>query len=154
GTTTAARARSALSALLAWAIRRGHLDRNVASLSEKPKEPPSRNRVLDDAELAKVWNACDDNSEYSRIVKLLILTGARRDEVGAMTWGELHDGIWTIPASRSKNGQQHVLTLPLMAQQIIGQKPSGSDGCLFGKHGTGFTNWHVSKQALDKRSGV
>jgi integrase len=151
--TTAARARSALSALLAWAIRRGRLDRNVASLSEKPKEPPSRNRVLSDDELCAVWNACADTGEYSRIIKLLILTGARRDEVGSMQWGELDNGIWTIPAERSKNRQQHVLTLPLVAQQIIGPKPDRG-GYVFGRQGSGYTNWHLSKQALDKRSGV
>jgi integrase len=151
--TTAARARSALSALLAWAIRRGRLDRNVASLSEKPQEPEPRDKVLSDQELAQVWTACGDD-EYGRIIKLLILTAARRDEVGSMQWGELDNGIWTIPAERSKNRQQHVLTLPLMAWQIIGDKPPNRDGYVFGKHGIGFTNWHLSKRALDKRSGV
>src|SRR5262249_1466050 len=72
-----------------------------------------------------------------------------------MMWRELDhaNSTWTIPADRSKNGREHILILPLMAWQLIEAIPRRSD-YLFGRHGTGYTNYHLSKQALDKRSGV
>ena len=49
----------------------------------------SRERVLADAELKRIWTACEDFSNhlpasFRRIVKLLILTGQRRSEVAAL----------------------------------------------------------------------
>jgi integrase len=76
--------------------------------------------VLEDKDLAAVWNACQDD-DYGKIVRLLILTGARRDEIGGMTWSELDSDnrTWTLPAERSKNGRSLKLHLPRLAWDII-----------------------------------
>ncbi len=86
------RARSTLSVLFAWAIGEGLVDTNPVLGTNKPmeKEPP-RERVLEPAELVAVWNACRDD-DYGRIVRLLILTGARRDEAGDMAKSEVDLG--------------------------------------------------------------
>jgi len=79
GQTAAARARLALSGLFTWAMREGMIEANLAAGTNKPAEPPSRDRVLSDVELAEIWAACRDD-DYGRIVKLLLLSGQRRDE--------------------------------------------------------------------------
>jgi integrase len=84
GAVTAARARAALSAMFNWAIREGlDIAANPVVGTNRPAEPKSRERVLADSELAEIWAAFGDD-DYGRIVKLLMLTAQRRDEVGGM----------------------------------------------------------------------
>ena len=118
-------------------------------------QPKRRDRVLPDAELAAVWNACG-NDTYGKIVKLLILTGARREEVGGMLWSELDKRpLWIISASRTKNRLEHFLTLPRLAWSIIdGTSRRESNKRILGNGPHGFNNWNTAKKALDRRSGI
>jgi integrase len=154
GSVTASRARTALSALFAWAMGEGLAQTNPVVGTNQPKEPPSRSRVLDDAELAAVWHACRED-DIGRIVRLLMLTGARRSEVGGMAWCEidLERGTWTIPGNRTKNHREHTLPLPALAQSIIASVPQMVNrDCLFGERASGgFTSWAHGKAAVDAR---
>jgi integrase len=152
--TAAGQARSALTTFFAWAIREGFCDENPAINTNNPAEGiESRKRVLDDDELAKIWNACGDD-DYGRIIRLLILTGARREEIGGLRWGELKDGIWTLPAHRAKNHCELILPLPQIARNIIGtiKRREFSDHLFGGK--IGFTSWFFTKKNLDERGGI
>jgi integrase len=81
----------------------------------------SRERVLSDEELVAIWGATRGPGVYNAIVRMLILTGQRREEVAGMTWGEIAPDLstWTIPAGRTKNGVAHIVPLPPQAQAII-----------------------------------
>ena len=81
----------------------------------------SRERVLSDEELVAIWGATKGPGAYNAIVRMLILTGQRREEVAGMTWGEIAPDLstWTIPAGRTKNGVAHIVPLPPQAQAII-----------------------------------
>jgi integrase len=58
GPSSAAWARAALSAMMNWAIREGiDLPGNPVAGTNRPAEPPSRERVLTDAELGAIWAA-------------------------------------------------------------------------------------------------
>jgi integrase len=93
GPVAAARARAALSAMFNWAIREGlDIPANPVLGSNRPAEPKSRDRVLTDSELAAIWSACGDD-DYGRIVRLLILTAQRRDEIGGLRWDEIVAGV-------------------------------------------------------------
>src|SRR5215471_15305912 len=83
----AGRARSALVGFYTWAMRMGIATANpcIGSINPKANE---RERVLSADELVAVWKACGDD-DYGRIVKLLVCTGCRRDEIGDMMWSEL-----------------------------------------------------------------
>jgi integrase len=152
----AARARSNLSALFAWAIGEGLTESNPVVGTNNPAKNVARDRVLTDTELAAVWGACGDDTS-GHIVKLLILTGQRREEVGGLSWGELDrfNGTWTLPASRTKNRREHILTLPGMAWSIIEQVPRREvNDHLFGRSARGFDNWHKAKTLLDQRCRI
>jgi hypothetical protein len=105
---TAAHARSVLNGFFVWAMRMGYLEANPVLGTLKPKESVGRSRVLSDAELAAVWRACGDD-DHGCIVRLLILTACRRQEIGGLRWSELDEprGIWTLPGTRSKNRRAH-----------------------------------------------
>jgi integrase len=151
-TVSAARARSALSTVFSWAIAQGIVDTNPVIGTSKPKDATKRERVLTDSKLAQVWKACRDDDSCGCIVKLLILTGQRRDEVGAMTQAELarDTGKWSIPANRTKNGRAHVLPLPPVAWDIINTVTRHKD-YLFGRRAGGYSGWATGKKTLDAR---
>ena len=127
GPVAAARARSALSAMFNWAIREG-LDIPASPVlgTNRPAEPKSRERVLTDPELRAVWHACGDD-DYGRIVRLLILTAQRRDEVGGLRWSELAGDSWTIPDARTKNHREQTLPLVPAALALIETQPHRND---------------------------
>jgi integrase len=102
------RARASLSAMFSWAMGEGLVDANPTIGTNKATEEVKRDHVITDAELAASWQACQDD-DYGRIVRLLILTAQRREEVAAMTVGELDlsdpkSALWSIPKERTKNG--------------------------------------------------
>jgi integrase len=152
------RARTSLSSFFSWAIGAGIVDANpVAGSNKTAKVETKRERVLTDAELGDVWNACRDD-HYGRIVKLLILTGCRRDEVGGMAKSELDlsGRKWSIAAARTKNNLAHDVPLSDLALNIIGDP--GERGVVFGDGlkarsagDRGFSGWSKAKAALDAR---
>jgi integrase len=156
GAVTATRARTTLSSAFSWAMQCGLCEANPVVGTLAPEGAKPRERVLDDAEIAAVWRAAGDD-DFGKIVRLLILTGQRRSEVGGMTWGEIDTerGTWTITASRTKNGRAHTLPLSALALSLIGSVPErvGRDH-LFGERGpSGFTPWTRAKTDLDNRLG-
>jgi integrase len=158
GAVTANRVRATLSAMWTWALRSGLLDGdNPVARTPKPGEEAPRQRVLADAELALIWNACASGQDHDRIVRLLLLTGARREEVAAMQWNELvfaPDGsaLWTLPAARSKNGLAHEVPLPALA--VAQLPPRGPREFVFGQGVGGFSGWSRCKARLDSRMGA
>ena len=81
----------------------------VAGTHKATKEAP-RDRVLTDAELAEAWRHAG-RGDFGAIVRLLILTGQRREEVGGMLWPEVQAATWRIEAERAKNGRAHDVPL-------------------------------------------
>jgi integrase len=150
------RARTNLSAFYSWAIAEGVADANPVIGTRQADETP-RERILTDDELRHVWQACDFPSDYSAIVRLLVLTGARRDEVGGMVKGELDLAArkWTLPAKRSKNKREHVVHLSDAALDILGPALAreGRDGrhVVFGEGAGGFNGWSRAKLLIDER---
>ncbi|WP_201861588.1 tyrosine-type recombinase/integrase [Microvirga soli] len=147
------RARAALSALFAWAVAVGLAESNPVIGTMRVAAEVSREHVIADEELAAIWRACRDD-DYGRIVRLLILTAQRRDEVGDMRWSEvdLIRGLWTIPRERTKNGLTHEVPLSHVALEILQSIPrrAGRE-FVFGEGRGGFSGWSKSKTRLDAR---
>ena len=68
-------------------MREGLADANPVIGTNRAVDERSRDRVLSDDELVAIWQACRED-DYGRIVRLLILTGQRREEVGGMSGGD------------------------------------------------------------------
>jgi integrase len=160
GDIVAAKARAAMSGLFVWSMQMGLVEANPVIGTRKPSEGEPRERVLSDDELCKIWLACNSDDDYSRVIRLLILLGARRQEVGGMAWPELTlDGpqpSWTLPAARSKNGKAHKLPLMPMALAIVRSVPRmATRDLLFGARApSGLSGWARAKAALDQRCGI
>jgi integrase len=151
GPFAANRARAALSAFYTWAIGEGLAHVNAVAGTNKPTAETPRDRVLTDSELALVWREAGPG-DYGAIVRLLILTACRRDEVAAMAWSELQGSTWAIPGARTKNALPHELPLPVPAMAILGAVPRREDRDLvFGFRAGPFSGWSKAKAELDSR---
>ena len=151
GDVTANRVRSSLCAFFGWVIREGVRlpEGNVASYTNK-REEGSRDRVLGDGELGLIWNACLDD-DYGAILKLLMLTGQRANEIAQLHWNEVHDQQIVLPAERTKNARSHVIPLSEAAKGILTWFRKGDRKFVFGRDDTGFSGWGKAKEKLDAR---
>jgi len=143
-------------AAFAWAISERLVDGNPFAGIKKPSVP-SRERVLTDEELGAIWRATGGPGSFNAIVRLLMVTGQRREEIAGMSWSELSDDftMFTIPAARSKNGVASIVPLPSPARQIIesAARRKGVD-LVFPGDSSVFQNWGHAKKRLDAASGV
>ncbi len=156
GPVAANRARSALHALFVWAIRQGATSHNPVAETAKPGTERTRDRVLRDDELRTIWHACRDD-DHGRIVRILMLTGQRREEVGGMTWTELDfdKAVWSLAGERTKNARPHDIPLsPQMVELLREIEPRQDRTMLFGSGFGAFSGWSRCKRRLDQRSGV
>jgi integrase len=137
-------------------LERDFIDSNPA-LGIKRRAPlKPRERSLSEPEIAVILNASGSFTDYDNIVRLLLLTGQRREEIGALTWGEINldQARIELGGHRTKNHREHVIFLSEPARLIIQSVHlrKGRD-YLFGI-GTGpFSGWSKSKQRLDERLG-
>jgi integrase len=146
--TSAGRARAQLTAAFTRLMQEGLAEMNPCLGTKGQTERAERDRVLSEDERRAVWNACDLNTDFGKIVRLLILTGCRREEIGGLMWREvnLDAGTISLPAARTKNGRAHTLTLPKMALDILASvPPMHNRDYLFGLRSRGFRSWQVQK---------
>ena len=157
GPVAANRARSALSQCMSWAVARGIIHRNPligtrALAIEKPRE-----RVLANDEITKLWTETDRPGDFAVIIRLLLLTAQRREEVAAMRWCELDldRGLWELEGSRTKNGRPHQIPLSNQVASILESLERREQRDLvFGTGKGGFSGWGQSKARMDRRSGL
>jgi integrase len=160
GPAAANRVRGSLSAFFAWAAREGYVDSNPVAFTNKAVENGARERVLSDDELVAIWRGAGDG-QYGAIVKVLMLTGARRDEVASLRWDEIDfdEETITLPPARTKNKREHVIPLSECARSILAAQPrrieaAGTERDLVFGHGvSGWQDWSGSKADLDARMG-
>jgi integrase len=160
GATMSDRTLALISRILNWYESRHDEFRSPIRRMEAraPVKEHARSRVLDDAELRAVWRAAEAHpSSYSSVVMFLLLTGARRSEAAAMTWGEISsEGDWTLPAARNKVKVDLVRPLAPAARAVIEKLPKiGKRGLVFSHDGRrllgGFSEF---KRKLDAACGV
>ncbi len=153
GPNAADNAKKAISALLSWAVERGHIDENPADRLRKRASNASRERVLSEPELAAIWNSLP-SSDYGAIVKLLALTGQRRDEIADLRWDEIdfEKNQIELPSTRTKNKRPHVVPLATGALEILKAQPRYPERAfVFGNGKAGFCGWSACKMRLDAR---
>jgi integrase len=169
GPAAANRVRASLSAYFTWLAREGYAEANPVAFTNKAVENGARERVLSDDELRIICRALTDGTpsipggpsdHYSTIIKLLLLTGARRDEIGGLRWSEvdIDDATITLPSTRTKSRREHVVPLSESALKILAAQPrrTNLDGTprdhVFGIGlNRGYSGWSKSKAEIDAR---
>ena len=150
---------AAICKMLNWAIEQDLIDRSPCFGVKAPARIVSRDRVLSEGDLIKVWLAAERMGyPYGAIVRLLILTAQRPGEVSGMRWSELDlvKAQWLIPKERTKPGREHLVPLSPLAITLIKGLPRLHDDLVFPARGkdnplSGFSKW---KRELDGLSEV
>ena len=171
---TANRVRTSLASFFSWALSEGLVAGNPVIGTTRTKEDP-RKRVLDPTELRLIWTSLK-NDHYGAIMKLLMLTGQRADEIASLRWSEISEttvkdkrvsetsklpsfniDVIDLPAERTKNRRPHIVPLSKPAKTIISAQRrdrTNSDGSrrelIFGLGTRGFSGWGKSKEILDR----
>jgi integrase len=169
-----ANVRSRIHGLLSWAANEGLIPLNPMDGYRKPRrsraervaavEKRASGIMLDMAEIAALWRACDDSERvrpaFGAYVKLLILSGCRRGEMAQarLSWIKPatsdKPAMMTIPAKLTKSGRAHVVPLPALAQGVIAgvKRYADTDLVTPGAHRAGKTaeisGWSKSWPAL------
>jgi integrase len=152
GPIAANRVRAALSALWSWGLRTGLIEADTNPVAFTVRHPEkARERVLSDAELKAIWDATDDDGDYSRILRLCLLTGCRREEIGSLRWDEIQDERIVFGPDRMKGNTAHEIALLPMILAAVPNRPENAEGCVFGRRGTGFSGFSDSKEKLDAK---
>lgn len=142
---------AAIRRLFNWCLEKDRIQFSPCAGLKQGKEH-HRTRVLSDDEIRLFWQACDElKFPYGSAAKLLLLTGARRSEVGEMTLEEIKEGVWTVPAARTKNKKAHTVPLSAPAIALLKDAPSikGARGLVFTLNGrVAFTAWHLVRDRL------
>jgi integrase len=158
GPVAANRLKSALSKMFAWSMGEGLLESNPVIGTNRRRETP-RDRVLVDkdtgnvSELVAVWKALDDGIGGD-IGRLLILTGCRHEEIGALRWEELDEDLTRIklPANRTKGKRERVVPLSEPARLILSRRHQVVGWpCVFSSSGRGYKGMDPYKDEVDAR---
>jgi len=117
---------AAVRKMLNWAVEREVLPVSPAAGVKAPGKETARERVLTDDELAAVWRGAEAMGGVpGAFVRLLILTGQRRNEVAGLRWSDLDLGkkVWTLPREMTKGNRSHEVPLSDAAVELITTLP-------------------------------
>lgn len=112
-----------------FAIKRDLISNNpFLGIGRPGGDEPPRDRKLNADEVRAFWSGlASEDTEISTSVrlalKLILVTAQRPGEVGGAEWSEIDTeaAVWTIPASKSKNGRAHRVPLSDLALELIAE---------------------------------
>ena len=156
---TARRVQAHLHRLFRWAVGRGIVVTSPVSDLPKPGSEIKRDRVLTDDELMAVWHSADGIAwQFRDAIRILILTGARREEIGRLKWSEvnLEERMISLAGARTKNGLPHSIPLSPAAVTILENLPriNKSDYIFTIDGAKHVSGWSRAKARLDKDAGI
>jgi integrase len=156
GARSADQVLSVISGIANWYAKRcdDYASPIIRGMKRHGTKEHARQRILSDDEIRAVWNAA--GGTHGDIVKLLLLTGQRRDKVASLKWDDIAiDGTWSIPNGSREKGAGGTLVLPMMALDIIRARPRlGANPFVFASRASGhFTTWRA-KRELDAKAQI
>jgi len=144
---------TAMRTFFNWSVARHYLKYSPVAGLSLPSKPGKRDRVLSDTELVAIYRAAQQiGYPFGTILQICIHTGLRRSEVASLAWSFVTSEHITIPAARTKNGQQ--LMLPNLINAILQSIPKGPDLLFPSEANTPFSAWSKNKRRFDAVCGV
>jgi integrase len=149
---------SYLKTFFVWCVEEEHLEVSPTAVMRPLANEVKRDRVLDDDEIKAVWLACGALGAFGHVVRLMLVTGQRRGEVGGMLWAEIDRSkrLWTLPKERTKAARAHEVPLSDLAMSVIDECPEMNKFVFPHARGSAapVSGWSRAKAALDRKSGV
>jgi integrase len=147
-----------------WCVERGLVNANVMAGLRRPKQTRAEKlaaearkaRALNDAEIIAMWVACEGRRSFGNLVRLLLLTGARRGEIAKLTRDRILSDRLVLPALSTKTGERHEVPLTDLMRAVIAAQPVSLSKLAFPAEKTegAFSNWGKAVAALQRASGI
>jgi integrase len=147
-----------------WCVARGFTTANVLAGLHRPKQTRAEKlatgkrkaRALSDHEIVAVWNACANRGAFGNIIRLLLLTGARRGEIAKLTHEQVRSDRLVLPPLSTKSGEQHEVPLTKLMRSVIDAQPVTTSKLVFPSEVTGglLRGWTKLVASLQRGSGV
>lgn len=159
----AADLRKQLRTFLEWTTNRGLTPFNVLAGLRRERATKAQRiaadecgRALSDGELKAVWTASDPTKAFGRLVRALIVTGARRGEMAGLERGMCSEDRLRLPSSHTKQGRPHEIPVTPLLRLILDDCPRTKSGLLFASPSTDgvMGGWTQLVAGVRKRSEV
>jgi integrase len=147
-----------------WCVHRGFAPANVlaglrqskTTRAERLASEARKPHALADHEIIAVWNAANGRGAFGNIIRLLLLTGARRSEIAKLTRDRILSDRLVLPPSHTKMGEKHEVPLTDLMRAAIAAQPVTVSALVFASEKTGrtFNGWGKSVTALERAAGV
>jgi integrase len=157
GARTADVALAHLRAVMNWFAARDDDFRPpiVRGMQRQAAADHRRARVLNDAEIRALWKATEATEPFPTLIRFLLAVPARRGEAAGLRWDEIDDeGIWLLPARRSKSGIEVARPLSKMALALLATRPRNCPYVFSNNGVTATTAFTGPKEKIDAASGV
>ena len=157
--STANHALSALRKMYNWSIERDIVEFNPCTNIKRPVSIQERERVLNNEENKKLWQAAEKiGYPYGPVIQLLLLTGQRRSEIATLRWSHIDfdKQVINLPAENVKANRGHDVPLSDMAVEILESLPRFDGPFVFSMtHGAkAIAGFGKTKPIIDKVFGV
>lgn len=118
------RLHAVMSSMLNYGLDNDYIETNPMHRLKKKGVEKSRDRVLSDDEIKKIWVAIElQEQPIQALYKMLLLCGQRSGETKRMKWAHIKNGIWTVPAEETKksakNAKDHPVPLSSFAAEVL-----------------------------------
>jgi integrase len=153
-------ARAQLSSFYSWAIKDEGFEGFNPVDGTRARNSEARERSLKPGELKLIWQATEEPSDFNTIVRLLMLTAARKSLFGSLDVDEINwDETIDVPSNvvdfgkdRTKNKKRFWLPMSKQVQAILRNATRGkTGGKVFGGGKVGFANWTHETEDLRAR---
>lgn len=160
--STAGRLAAMLMAAVNWLHKRGHIDLHPCPAGlDAPAQGEPRDRTLTDAEIKAIWQACEGREPSGRVLRLLLLTACRREEIGGLRPEEIERDAQgqpvaiRLPAERTKSARPHRVPLPPMAAGILAGAVYDGAAVFPGRYrDQAFKGWSRAVEDIQRLSGT
>jgi integrase len=130
--------RQTIRVLFRWAVGQDIIDVDPTAGLTSYGSSRRRDRVLSADEIKLLWQWIESSGmspDYADALRLQLATGARIGEVAGLQAVEINKNtwLWTLPATRSKNGRPRVTPLLGTARDIVESRLKTTEGPLFTK---------------------
>jgi integrase len=147
-----------------WCVARGFVMANVMAGLRRPKQTRAEKlasrkrkaRALADPEIVAVWNACEGRGAFGNIIRLLLLSGARRGEIAKLARDRVLSESLRLPPLHTKMGEPHEVPLTDLMRTVLASQPKTTSTLVFPSEKTGgvISGWTKLVKALQDDSGV
>jgi integrase len=121
-----------------WCIRHELTDRNP--FAHIPVKYGRRDRLLTNEEIKAIWDY--DHPPYSDMLKLLLLTGQRRNQIWRLNPEWVDKDVIAFPGGVMKSGLNHTIPIGKLTQKLVTKAPFS------------FNSWSKAKARCDGKTGV